>query len=554
MKNKLFSFRILSILLATLLLATALCVPVFATTEQANAILDRIQTAKQTAAGATSPQEWIDTALTENAGVLSEWYILALSQSGTYDFSSYESALLQYLAEKKVNSASSRQKYALALIATGSTASYIEEVLENSFGQQGIMSWVYGLHLLHNGYLSFEHTPSSILQEILALQLEDGGWVLNGTVADVDVTAMTVQALAPHYDSEPTVRDSVDRALALLSSRQQANGDFASYGVNNPESAAQVLLALSELGIDGTKDSRFIQNGNTILDAIARYQLPSGEFCHQAGGPANENATSQIFYALTAYLRMKNDGNRFYLFDQRNQAGLTAPDTPTFSEVSSAPTSSTSQPSSSGTTSAPNTTPSTSNALLHGYKLWLCLGILLLTLLLCAILRFGKKSDPRNLLLLLAGGAALILLVLFTNFQSVDDHYQNAGSEKENAIGSVTITIRCDTVADSGEEYIPADGVILPLTTYSIAAGDTVFTILSEATAQHRIPLETNGSGTSVYVEGLSNLYEFQFGNFSGWVYRHNGEVLSQSCGETLLADGDTIEWFYSLEMGKEAE
>ena len=109
MKNKLFSFRILSILLATLLLATALCVPVFATTEQANAILDRIQTAKQTAAGATSPQEWIDTALTENAGVLSEWYILALSQSGTYDFSSYESALLQYLAEKNVNSASSRQ-------------------------------------------------------------------------------------------------------------------------------------------------------------------------------------------------------------------------------------------------------------------------------------------------------------------------------------------------------------------------------------------------------------------------------------------------------------
>jgi acetyltransferase-like isoleucine patch superfamily enzyme len=76
---------------------------------------------------------------------------------------------------------------------------------------------------------------------------------------------MTLQALAP-YAGEPEAGEAVERALEFLSFRQQDDGGYASFGTKNPESAAQVLVALSSLGIDCTEDARFIKNGCTILD------------------------------------------------------------------------------------------------------------------------------------------------------------------------------------------------------------------------------------------------------------------------------------------------
>ncbi|MBQ8440735.1 MAG: surface/cell-adhesion protein, partial [Clostridia bacterium] len=147
-----------------------------------------------------SIQAWIDGGLTQKAGVSAEWYLLALSQYGDYDFASYEGALLDYLADQEIYAASTRQKYALCLISTGSTNGYISAVLGGSIGKQGIMSYVYGLHLLNNGYVSKEFTTNMVIEKLLSLQCEDGGWSLTGKAGDVDVTAMTVQALALHYD------------------------------------------------------------------------------------------------------------------------------------------------------------------------------------------------------------------------------------------------------------------------------------------------------------------------------------------------------------------
>ena len=89
-------------------------------------------------AGAGDIQDWIYGPLTSNAGESSEWFVLTLSQSGSYDFSTYEAALVEYLSHENIQSASSREKYALALIASGSTNRYITQAIENSTGQQGI--------------------------------------------------------------------------------------------------------------------------------------------------------------------------------------------------------------------------------------------------------------------------------------------------------------------------------------------------------------------------------------------------------------------------------
>ena len=88
--------------------------------------------------------------------------------------------------------------------------------------------------------------------------------------SDADSTAMVLQALAPHRENE-RVALAVEKALAFLSRRQLADGDFAAFGVANPESTAQVIIALCALGID-PEDGRFVKDGKGLWDGIEKYR------------------------------------------------------------------------------------------------------------------------------------------------------------------------------------------------------------------------------------------------------------------------------------------
>ena len=263
----------------------------------------------------SSVQNWINGEISAKAGISSDWYVVGLSQYGSYDFSSYERALKKYLSEREEYSASSRQKLALALMAAGSTDSYIYITLNDSIGKLGVMSWVYGLHLLNNGYKAQEYTTAEVISKLLSLQKDDGGWLVTGKASEVDPTAMAVQALAPHYSSDSAVKTSVDKAISFLSSAQNDNGDFSSYGVPNPESAAQVLVTLSSLGIDAKTDRRFIKNSNTVFDGINTYRLQNGGYSHKQGGEYSDGATVQVFYSMVSYIRMQSGKSGLYLLD-----------------------------------------------------------------------------------------------------------------------------------------------------------------------------------------------------------------------------------------------
>lgn len=605
------------------------------TVGEAQSLVDDIVDFKLKQSGADSIQDWINDSLSGNAGATSEWYILALSQSGSYDFSAYQATLKNYLANNEVYSASSRQKYALALISTGSTDSYITEVLENSIGQQGVMSWVYGLHLLNNGYTSTSYAIESVKQTLLSLQLGDGGWAISGAAGDVDVTAMAVQALAPHYNSDSSVRAAIDKALSLLSSRQLAEGDYSSYGVPNPESTAQVITTLSVLGIDCESDGRFIKNGNTLFDGLKKYQLSDGSFCHTLSGDFNENATAQSFYSMVAYIRMMQGKGSLYILDHRNPTGLPKVETPTMapvepvtqpvteanntpdSTVSAEPTtadkesgnsvisetsengetvaesdtlettsedktntqetesSSNDTTDQSDKTTEDNSTETTENtdnenddkeaetalsgeasdneAKTAGYKLWVSLGIAGLALAACAILFIANKRNKKNFIMVALIAALAIGFIILTDFKSTDDYYSGEDIFKENAVGTVTLTIRCDTViGKSDSEYIPEDGIVLETTEFVIDEDDTVYDILTEAAKKYSIHVENTGTNGMVYIAGINYLYEFDFGDLSGWMYFVNGEEASVGCEEYVLSDGDTIEWCYSCELGND--
>lgn len=505
--------KLLVAFLCLLLLCTG-CMPVQAE-EQAQHVYEELLQDELQKAGAADVQAWIDGALTQNAGVSSEWYAIALRQSGKYDFSAYASALKDYLSNNAVRSKVTQQKYALALLVTSGDIAFANNVLQETIGQQGIMSWVYGLHLLNNGCSCESVTSAEAIDALLSLQLADDGWAISGTIADTDVTAMTVQALAPHYQTNEKAKMAVNQALALLSSLQKENGGYASCGKENPESAAQVWIALSALGIDALSDTRFIKNDHTLLDAILAYRTEGG-FCHETGGKVNHTATVQAFFALSAYQRLKNGLGSIYQLDEIFLQTV-------------------------------NTEKTTAQS---GYKTIVCIVVCALAAIGCILLTVLKKRHLKNYVAVIALALAVMAFTVTTDFRSAQDYYSVTTVKKE-AVGTVTMTIRCDTVAGKGA-HIPADGVILNTTSFTLGQGETAYDILTEAARTYSIHMEATGAQGMRYVAGIAQLYEYDFGDLSGWMYFVNGESPSVGCDQYALQDGDKIEWLYTCALGQD--
>ncbi|MDN6196096.1 MAG: terpene cyclase/mutase family protein, partial [Atopostipes suicloacalis] len=141
---------------------------------------------------------------------------------------------------------------------------------------------------------------------------ETGGWALYGNTPDPDITAMAIQGLTPYYEDQAEVKEAIDRGLASLSEAQNENGGYLSWGTENSESVAQVIVALTGLGIDPHKDARFIKNGHSAIDNLLTFAVPEGGFRHTHSGNENGMATEQGNYALVAYDRFINKQNSLY--------------------------------------------------------------------------------------------------------------------------------------------------------------------------------------------------------------------------------------------------
>ena len=152
-----------------------------------------------------------------------------------------------------------------------------------------------------------------------------------------------------------------------------------------------------------------------------------------------------------------------------------------------------------------------------------------------------------------------------TNIQSVDEYYLTHIDDITPESETVTISIRCDTILKNfddldpalrSEEFVPSDGVILPPTRYVLRPGDTVFDILDRAVRYNKIQMEYQGANEnsfgSVYIQGIHYLYEFSCGPLSGWMYRVDGEFPNYGCSKYVLRDGQTIEWVYTCDLGRD--
>ncbi len=136
--------------------------------------------------------------------------------------------------------------------------------------------------------------------------------------------------------------------------------------------------------------------------------------------------------------------------------------------------------------------------------------------------------------------------------------------EPENAVITdkeltCTLSVRCDTILqnmgwlDSEKiELVPKDGVIFAEKTVTFYEGESVFNLLMREMKRNKIHMEFENTPiyNSAYIEGIANLYEFDCGELSGWMYKVNGWFPNYGCSRYQLKAGDKVEWVYTCDLG----
>ena len=122
-----------------------------------------------------------------------------------------------------------------------------------------------------------------------------------------------------------------------------------------------------------------------------------------------------------------------------------------------------------------------------------------------------------------------------------------------------TLEIRCDTLLgnlakmqDGKAALVPEDGVMLEATEAEFTAGESVFDVFRKVLRQEKIHFEYVDASAydSVYIEGIGNIYEFDCGPQSGWMFSVNGIYPGLGCSAYTLADGDVILFNYTCDLG----
>ena len=171
---------------------------------------------------------------------------------------------------------------------------------------QGINGPVYALLALDSGNYDIpkvegdgtQATRDMYVDYILQKEAEGGGWSLAGGPAAADMTAIVLQALSK-YQAREDVASATERALMVLSAMQNADGGYLSEDVVSSETISQVIVALAELGVS-IDDSRFVNDGRTLLDELMEFSAADGGFMHIKNSESNMLATEQAFYALVS--------------------------------------------------------------------------------------------------------------------------------------------------------------------------------------------------------------------------------------------------------------
>lgn len=124
-----------------------------------------------------------------------------------------------------------------------------------------------------------------------------------------------------------------------------------------------------------------------------------------------------------------------------------------------------------------------------------------------------------------------------------------------------TFSIECTSILnnirkldESKLDVLPQNGIIYPQSEVTFYEGESVFDVLQRVCRENGIHLESSWTPmyNSSYIEGINNIYEFDCGDGSGWMYRVDGWYPNYGCSRYVLKDGETVEWRYTCDFGKD--
>ncbi|ULT59135.1 DUF4430 domain-containing protein [Neobacillus drentensis] len=241
-----------------------------------------------------------------------EWQVIALKQAGKALPKDYLAGVKAIVKEKqgKFSRITDTERYALGILAAGGNPTnvegynLIEAIYNGNVTKQGLNGVAYALVALDSAEFTIPNsalwTKEKLISYLTDRQNSDGGWAWDeSSTSDIDTTAMILTALAPFKD-QPGVKEKVEASVKYLSTQYQASK------IDNSSTAAQVVIALSALGMDANSGD-FSKDNNGLVQYMLSFQNKDGGFDWQGGDVSDPFTTSQAVQALVAY-KLFTDG------------------------------------------------------------------------------------------------------------------------------------------------------------------------------------------------------------------------------------------------------
>lgn len=297
-------------------------------------------TPPETSPSASFPQESLQTAIDQVSqyvlqSQVGEWEAIALKQAGKTIPAGYLDTVKAAVKEKqgKFSRITDTERYVLGILAAGGDPTtiegynLIEAIYNGNVTKQGLNGVAFALIALDSANFQVPDTAvwtrEKLINYMLERQKADGGWEwADGLGSDIDLTAMILPSLAPYKD-QASVKEAVDKAVQFLTTQYQNSK------VGNSNSAAQMIIALSALGIDANS-SPFADLNSSLFQFFLTYQNSDGGFDFQGGDTSDFMSTYQGFQALTAYqLFAHGKGSLYKLSLAEQNPGTNPPATET---------------------------------------------------------------------------------------------------------------------------------------------------------------------------------------------------------------------------------
>ena len=307
---------------------------------------------------------------------------------------------------------------------------------------------------------------------------------------------------------------------------QGTRGDFGS-----SESTAQVIVALTELGIDPDKNDIFQYS---LVDGLKLYEQEDGSFSHSQTGGGNGMATEQAYYALAALHRFYQN-NAFTLYNM-NDMTFGADGGTAVTNVALRPE---------------------SGSIRVGGTLQLTATVVPYTAENKAVTWSSSNPsvaavDENGLVTGVAAGIAAVTVTTVDGSKTAAATItvtDNSGGNLPGGNNTITVTMSIDKLTIN-------KGYVLQETEVEAETGATVWSVFQQAMDRYGIDYEYEFSQqyNSVYIQSIDGDGEFDHGPGSGWMYSVNGTYPQVGAGLYVLKDGDKIQWRYTTNLGADLD